>query len=404
MRARMKVRVERVPVRVPGFAFGIATAGLRASGRPDVAVVASERPAAVAAAFTRNRVRAAPVVVAREHAAGGRARAVVVNSGNANACTGAAGIATARAACAAAGLALGLPARHVLPCSTGKIGVPLPRARLLAGVDAACAALSPAGFWDAAAAITTTDAFVKGGLRHLDVGGRRITIAAMAKGAGMIAPDMATLLGFAFTDARIAPGPLRRALRTALSASFQTITVDGDTSTNDTVIVLANGAAGNPTLVAGSRAHDRFTAALAELFGDLARLVVLDGEGASRCVEIVVRGAPSGTGAARVARTIATSTLTRAALHGADPNWGRILCAAGYAGVPFDPSRARIWIAGVAVVRGGVSCGGERAAARAMRRREYRIVVDLGSGRATGRMLTTDLSPAYVRFNSAYST
>ncbi len=400
----MKIRVSRPPIRVPGFRFGSATAGLKASRRPDVAVVLSEVPATAAAAFTRNRVVAAPVVVARQHLTGGRARAVIVNSGNANACTGAQGLAVTRAACAVAARALDVPVPDILPCATGKIGVQVPRARLLAGIRAACARPSPAGFWRAAAAIMTTDAFPKAGVRRIDSGGRRITIAAMAKGAGMIAPDLATLLVFACTDARIGGAALRGALRAALAASFQSITVDGDTSTNDTVIVLANGVAGNAPIAAGSAAQRRFTAALTDLFGDLARLVVLDGEGATRCVEIAVRGAPGARAAARVARAIGESTLTRAALHGGDPNWGRILCAAGYAGVPFDPGRCRIWIGGVPVVRGGMGCGGERAAAQRMQRREYDIVVDLGNGRGAARLLTTDLSPAYVRFNSAYST
>ena len=400
----MKIRTPRLAIRVPGFRFGSATAGFKPSGRSDVAVVVSDVPATVAAAFTRNRVVAAPVVVARAHVGGGKARAVVVNSGNANACTGRPGIAVTRAACALAARTLGVPARQVLPCATGKIGVQIPRARLLAGVRAACAELSPAGFWQAAAAITTTDAFLKGGARRIDIGGRRITIAAMAKGAGMIAPDLATLLVFGFTDARIGGAALRSALGAALAGSFQSITVDGDTSTNDTVILLANGMAGNAAIAGGTAAHRRFTAALADLFAGLARLVVLDGEGATHCVEIVVRGASSERAAARVARTIATSTLTRAALHGGDPNWGRILCAAGYAGVPFDPGRCRISIGGVPVVRGGVGCGGERAAAQRMQSREYGIVVDLGGGRGSARVLAADLSPSYVRFNSAYST
>jgi glutamate N-acetyltransferase/amino-acid N-acetyltransferase len=400
----MKIRIRRPAICVPGFRFGSAAGGLKASGRADVAVVASEVAATAAAAFTRNRVVAAPVIVAREHARAGRARAVLVHSGNANACTGARGLAVTRAACALAGRALGAPAREILPCATGKIGVQVPRDRLLSAIGAACAQLSPGGFWRAAAAITTTDAFLKGGARRLDVTGRRITVAAMAKGAGMIAPDMATLLVLGCTDARIGGAALRGALRAALAESFQAITVDGDTSTNDTAIVLANGVAGNVPIASGSAAYGRFTAALTDLFSELARMVVLDGEGATHCVEIAVRGAPSEQAAARVARAVANSTLTRAALHGGDPNWGRILCAAGNAGVPFDPGRCRVWIDGVAVVRGGVGCGGEQAAAERMRRREYGIVVDLGNGCGAARLRTADLSPAYVRFNSAYST
>jgi glutamate N-acetyltransferase/amino-acid N-acetyltransferase len=307
-------------------------------------------------------------------------------------------------ACAEAGRALGIDPREVVPCATGKIGVPVPQARLVAGVRAACRALSPGAFWRAAEAITTTDAFPKAGVRHLDVGRGRVTIAAMAKGAGMIAPDMATLLVFVLTDARIEAGALRDAFRAALGATFNRITVDGDMSTNDTAVLLANGLAQNAPLRVGSRVHRRFTTALTELLGDLARLVILDGEGATRCVEVVVRGARNARDAARIARAITNSTLVRAAFHGGDPNWGRILCAAGAAGVPFDPGRCCLWIGRTAVVRGGVGCGGEAAAARTMRRRDFQVTLDLGLGRSAERLLTADLSPGYVRFNSAYST
>jgi len=400
----MRLHVRRVPICVPGFSFAGVASGMKPSGRRDVALLASEAPAAVAAAFTRNRVVAAPVTVAREHVRRGRARAILVNSGMANACTGPAGLDTVRAACAEAGRVLGADPRAILPCATGRIGVQVPRRRLLEGVRAACRALSPRSFWAAAEAITTTDAFLKAGVRRLDLGGRRVTVAAMAKGAGMINPDMATMLVFALTDARIGAGPLGAALRAALAASFNAITVDGDTSTNDSAIALANGVAGNESLQTGSYAHRRFTATLTGLLAEVARLVVLDGEGATRCIEIVVRGARSAGDAARVARAIGTSMLAKAAFHGGDPNWGRVLCAAGYAGVPFEPQRCRIWIGKVLVVRGGVGCGNESRAARVMRRREFQLTVDLGLGRGSARLLTSDLSPAYVRFNSAYST
>jgi glutamate N-acetyltransferase/amino-acid N-acetyltransferase len=400
----MKLKVQRAPIEVPGFLFAGVPSGIKPSRRPDAALIASSRPAVVAAAFTQNRVIAAPVVVAREHARGGRARAVLVSSGNANACTGARGMATVRAACAEAGRVLGFAAEEILPCATGKIGVQVPRARLLAGVRAAARSLSPGSFWRAAEAITTTDAFVKGGVRRLRLGGRPVTVAAMAKGAGMIAPDMATLLVFAVTDARIGVAALRKSLRVALATSFNAISVDGDTSTNDTIIALANGAARNAPVKAGSADHRRFGAVLAELLSELARLVVLDGEGATRCVEIVIRGARTERDAARIARSVGDSTLVRAAFHGGDPNWGRVLCAAGYAGVPMEPSRCRLWVDRVLLVRSGVACGGEAAAARVMRRREFQVTLDLGLGRGTARLLTADLSPAYLRFNSAYST
>jgi len=377
---------------------------MKPRGALDTALITSAVPASVAAAFTRNRVVAAPVVVAREHARDGRARAVIINSGIANACTGGAGLDTARATCAELARSLDIDPAEVLPCSTGKIGVALPRARLLSAVRRASLALAPGAFWRAARAITTTDAFVKADKREIVIDRRRVTVAAMAKGAGMIAPDMATLLVFAMTDARVSARALRPALRAALSGSFNAITVDGDTSTNDTTIVLANGRAGNSPLRAGSIAHKRFTDTLSDLLGDLARLVVLDGEGATRAVEVVVRGARSARDAKRVARSIAGSTLTKAAFHGGDPNWGRILCAAGYAGVPLEVRLCRLWIGGVELVRHGISSGAEARAARAMRGREFGVVLDLGQGSGAARVLTSDLSPRYVRFNSAYST
>jgi len=377
---------------------------MKPSGGRDVALLVSDVPAVVAAAFTRNRVVAAPVLVAREHVRSRKARAVLVNSGIANACTGARGVQVVRASCAEAARLLGVEPQAVLPCGTGKIGEQVPRTRFLSGIRQAWRDLSPRSFWAAAEAITTTDAFPKAGVRVLDVAGHRITLAVMAKGAGMIAPDMATLLVFVLTDLCIGAGPLRSALRAALAGSFNAITVDGDTSTNDTTIALANGAAGNSPPRIGSPAHRRFTAVLTELLAEVARLVVLDGEGATRCVEIVVRGARSECDAERVARTVGSSVLTKSAFHGCDPNWGRVLGAAGRAGVPLEPGRCRVWIGGVQVVRGGVGCGGERAAARAMRRRDFQVTLDLGLGHGSAQILTADLSPAYVRFNSAYTT
>jgi glutamate N-acetyltransferase/amino-acid N-acetyltransferase len=400
----MKIPARRIPIRVPGFSFAGVKAGIKPSGRRDIALIVSDVPAVAAAAFTRNKVVAAPVIVARDHARARRARAILVSSGNANACTGARGVATVRAACSEAARVLGLNAREILPCATGKIGVQVPRGRLVAGVRGACAALSPRGFWQAVEGISTTDAFLKGDSRQLDIGGQQVTVAAMAKGAGMISPDMATLLVFVCTDARISGGPLRQSLLTALQGSFNAITVDGDMSTNDTTIVLANGGAGNASLRGGSRDHRRFTHVLEEVLGGLGRLVVLDGEGATKCVEVLVRGGRTAPDARRVARAIGTSTLTRAAFHGGDPNWGRILCAAGYAGAALTPERCRVWIGSVPVARSGQGCGNERAAARVMRDREFRVTVDLGLGSGTARIWTSDLSPAYVRFNAEYST
>ena len=399
---RLRRRADRV--RVPGFRFAGVRAGFKARG-PDVALIVADAPATVAGMFTTNRVIAAPVAIARRRVRGGRARAVLVHAGNANACTGADGLRTAEAATGLAARLLGVPAMSVLPCATGRIGVPVPRARLLAGVGLAVRGLDRGGFAAAARAITTTDAFPKTAVRRLRLGGRPVTVAALAKGAGMVAPRMATLLVFVLTDARLGVAAARRALVEGVAGTLNAISVDGDMSTNDTVLLLAGGAAGNGTLVPGSRAHARFTRALAEVLGEIARLVVLDGEGSTRLIGVTVRGARTAAEAARVARAVATSTLCKAAFHGGDPNWGRFVCAAGTAGVGFDAARVDVTIGGIAVSRRGRPVAGALGrAARRMRRRAVEIVLDLRVGRGSARILTSDLSPQYLHFNAAYTT
>ena len=392
-------------IRVPGFRFAGVRAGFKASG-PDVALIVSDTDAVAAGVLTTNRAPAAPVQVARRRLRAGRARAVLVHAGNANAATSMLGIRTTEMATALAARLLGVPAASVLPCATGKIGVQVPRAPLARGVRRAVAALGPDGFPDAARAILTTDAFPKTAVRAFTLGGRPVTLAVMGKGAGMIAPRMATMLVFAVTDAALAGPYARGVLRTACERTLNAISVDGDTSTNDTVLLLANGAAGNRPVRAGSADARRFAGALANALEEIGRSIVLDGEGASRLVEIAVRGAASEDAARRVARAIATSTLCKCAFHGADPNWGRIVCAAGNAGVPVDERRMDVGIDGAWVLRRGVPQPPRALAAaqRRMRRREFRVDVDLHQGRARARMLTSDLSPAYVRFNSAYTT
>ncbi len=404
----MKLPVRETALHVPGFRFAGVACGIKPNRRLDLALIHSVQPATVAAVFTRNRVKAAPVVIAARNARRGRGQAVLINSGNANACTGADGRRVAEAACRQAAVALGITPADVLPCSTGKIGVPLPQISMVRGIAAAVRGLAPDGLWRAARAMMTTDAFPKVARRRLRLGGRPVTIAGLAKGAGMISPDMATLLVCVLTDARIGAPALRGLLRAAVATSFNAITVDGDTSTNDTALVLANGAAGNAPLGEDSPDGRRFGSALAAVMGELADMVVADGEGATRCARVSVQGARSAAAARRVARAVAESQLVKTALYGGDPNWGRIVCAAGYSGVRFDPERVTVWIGGVPVLRHGEPARAEliRRAAAAMRNSVVAIDVDLGArahhGRAT--ITTSDLSPGYVRFNSAYST
>ena len=400
----MKLRRRPHGVRVPGFRFAGVRCGLKSRG-PDVALIAADGPAVVAGVFTRNRAPAAPVVAARARVARGRAGAVLVHAGNANACTGAAGRRTVERSTALAGRLLGLSADAVIPCATGRIGVPVPDEVLLAGVRAAAAALRPDRLPAAAVAITTTDAFPKTAVRRLHLGGRPVTVAALGKGGGMIMPDMATLLVFVVTDARLTPGVARRMLGEATAGTLNAITVDGDTSTNDTVLLLASGVAGNATPAVGSAAYRRLAGAVTAVLDEIARLVVLDGEGSTRVVDIVVRGARSDADAERVARAIGNSMLCKAAFHGADPNWGRFVAAAGYAGARLDPERVDVTIDGVAVARRGRALAGALGrAARRMRRAEFAIGLDLHLGRGRYRLRAADLSLAYVRFNAEYTT
>jgi glutamate N-acetyltransferase/amino-acid N-acetyltransferase len=326
---------------------------------------------------------------------------------------------TAVSGCRAAAKALGVSAYDVIPCSTGKIGVLLAEAALVRGARHAADALAADGLWRAARAMMTTDAFPKVAVRHVRLGRRDVTVAGLAKGAGMIAPDLATLLVCIVTDARVAAPALRGFLRATVATSFNAITVDGDTSTNDTVVALANGAAETAALTPGTADGRRFAAALGEVVTELSDMVVADGEGATKRVHVAVTGARSDADARRLARAIAESQLVKTAFFGADPNWGRIVCAAGYAGVPLRPERTSVRIgpvsrrtvpakaASVVVLRSGTPANERtiRRAAVIMRRPAFAVTVDAGTaGDGHATIVTSDLSPAYVEFNGAYST
>jgi len=386
-----------------GFRAAGVHAGIRKT-RADLALLVSERPASAAAVFTMNRVQAAPVLVSRENlrASGGRARAIVVNSGNANACTGEAGRLAARATVDEAARLLGVPREQVLVASTGVIGVPLPLTRLLTALPEAVSALSVAGGAAAAEAILTTDTCTKLAARTVRVPAGRYTVGGMAKGSGMIHPNLATTLAFVTTDARVPPGLLRRSLRRAVDASFNRISVDGDTSTNDMVAALAGGASGVAVRAGDSGA---FEEALTGVLVDLARQVARDGEGATKLITVEVDGAASEAAALQVARTVAGSPLVKTAVHGADANWGRVVAAAGRAGVPLDPDRMRVAFDDVEVLGPGyASSFSEEAARRALSAREVTIRVHLGQGRGRATAWTCDLTPGYVRINASYRT
>lgn len=388
-------------------AQGFRAAGLHCgikSSRPDLALVVSDTLASAAAVFTTNVVKAAPVLVSMEAIQSGAAQAVVINSGNANACTGAQGIADAREMAALTAQALGIAPEFVLVASTGVIGVPLPMAPLRAGIPQLAARLSRDGA-SAADAILTTDAFAKTAAVRVSVKGTPVTIGGMAKGAGMIHPRMATTLCVITTDAAVPAALLRRTLRQAADETFNCISVDGDTSTNDTIFLLANGRAGHAPLAEGDPDLATFTAALTEVAGELARMVVRDGEGATKLITVTIRGARAVTDAKRAMEAVMTSPLVKTALYGGEPNWGRILAAAGRSGARFHPDRAAISIGGVAVVSGGVGIPGAMpAAAEAMKAPAYAIVVDLGAGDAAATGWTCDLNEAYVKINAGYMT
>ena len=402
----MKLEVQRKPITVPGFRFAGVACGIKESGRPDVAAIVSDTPATAVAAFTTNRVKAAPVQLGLERLRGGRVQAVVVNSGNANAYTGADGVKAAREMTRLLAAELGIDERLVVPSSTGRIGVQLPMAKVRRGVREAAARLSADGFHAALDGIMTTDAFPKFGVRRLRLDGRQVTAAVLAKGAGMIAPNMATLLVYLLTDAHVSRPALRRALLDGLPRSFNAIVVDGDMSTNDTVLLLANGAAGNRLLTPRSRQFGAFAAIVAELMRSVARMVVTDGEGATRVVDVVVRGARTPADAARVADAIARSPLCKTAFFGGDPYAGRIVCAAGYSGARFDPERLDIYLDAVQIVRRGVEVvrAVERRASKVAAKPAFTLTIDLHAGRAGAERMVSDLTVDYVRFNSDYRT
>jgi glutamate N-acetyltransferase/amino-acid N-acetyltransferase len=385
-----------------GFRAAAVAAGIKPD-RLDLALVSADVGCSAAGVFTRNRATAAPVVVSREHLASGRARAIVVNSGCANAATGALGLRDAREMASATAAALGVRTEEVLVASTGVIGLPLPMEKVRAGITAAAGQLSREGGEPASRAILTTDTRPKTVAVPLMIGGRGATVGGMAKGAGMIAPDMATLLAFFTTDAALAPSLLRRALLEAVGESLNRITVDGDTSTNDSALILASGASGAPPIEAEGDDYRCFGRALTAAARALAEAIVRDGEGVTRIAEVRVEGAASAADADRVARTVAQSPLVKTALHGGDPNWGRILAAAGRSGVEVDVSRVDIFLGGVQVAEGGAARGyDERLAAAAMREDPVRVRLHLHAGAASGWIWTSDLSRGYVDINAHY--
>lgn len=370
----------------------------------DLALLVSDQEGPVAGVFTTNQVVAAPVILDRLHLKKGVGRAFLVNSGNANACTGPEGMRAAKEMAQLAATALHCAPHTIFVGSTGVIGQPLPIACIRKGLPTLAARITRRGGREAAEAIMTTDLKPKQVAVRAQLGRRMVTVGGMAKGSGMIHPNMATMLAYLTTDAAISQRALQLALSQAVDQSFNCITVDGDTSTNDTVLCLANGLAGNQTLKPGSSDFQRFCAMIETVCRTLALKICWDGEGVTKVVRVEVRRAKSTRSAKHIAQTIATSNLVKTALFGGDANWGRVMAALGRAGVPIDPARVSLQFGDVPMVRNGLGLGriAERRLSKVFQKKEFTILVDLAQGKAGAHMWTTDLSYEYVRINASY--
>lgn len=397
-----------------GFRFGAVRAGIKPSGKPDFACISAAESTTAAAVFTSNRMVAAPVLVGRDHLrrSGGRARFVAVNAGNANCATGEQGIEACLTVCKAAAKEFSCSIEEVIPSSTGIIGVPLPAEKLVAVLPAIAAQLgdSSAHVQQFAEAILTTDTRAKIASLQVDICGKQVRLFGVAKGAGMIAPQLiphATMLVYIFTDAKIEAADLQNFLNDAIEPTFNCISIDGDTSTNDTVLLLASGISGaTVSRAAREESSKAFSRALLKICGSLARQVVEDGEGAGHVIELAIEGASSAEDAKRIARSIANSPLVKTAFAGCDPNWGRILAAAGYSGAPIYPGRTSIWIGHLPVCRNGRAAQDfdKYKVHEAMLQRTVHVRIGLDMGHAAYEFLTCDLTAEYIRINAEYST
>ena len=398
-----------------GFRFGAAKTGLKQSGRTDFALIVADEPASAAAEFTGNRIKAAPLLIDAEHlrSTGGKVRVVAINAGNANCAAGQAGIDAARATCKAAAETFGCKPEEVFPSSTGVIGVPLPAEKLIAALPGLAKSIGSESdhFQQVAEAILTTDtvektAFLPFHMEDDDANVADVHIAALCKGSGMIHPQLvphATMLVYIMTDAKIEPALLNRYLREAIEVSFNRISVDGDTSTNDTVLMLASGASG---VDFGGQFYLPFAEGLKHVCRSLAKQIVADGEGVSHVVELRIEGAASGADALRVAKAIAHSALVKTAWAGCDPNWGRLMAAIGYSGAAIDPEAIDISFGGLPICRnGGRAQGYDEGAAHAyIQQEEFCISIHLHQGNGSCKFWTTDLTHEYIRINADYTT
>jgi len=389
---------------IPGFKASAVAAGIKKDNSLDLAMIVSDNVATAAAVFTTNKVKAAPVILSMEHIRDSRVRAVIVNSGNANACTGKEGMDKARMTAKLVAEDLGIAPEEVIVASTGVIGANLDMDLFKKAMPDLAKGLAPDGIQSAARAIMTTDSFEKISRFEGEAGGKPYQILGIAKGAGMIMPDMATMLCFIVSDIRIDAAELQKALSSATETSFNRITVDGDTSTNDMVLVMANGVAGNDALDADDR--EGFLKGLNHVMTELATMIIRDGEGATKVVYVKVKGAATGADALIAARTIANSSLVKTAFYGQDPNWGRIIAALGRSDISMKEEEVSIWIDDVKIVENGLGLGTdhEERAAEQMKKKEFTLTVDLRQGDHEDRITTCDLTHEYVSINADYRT
>ena len=387
-----------------GFLFSTAEAAIKYSNRKDIALIYSDKEANIAGAFTTNRVQAAPVRLDMKRIKSGKGQAIVVNSGNANACTGKKGMQDAAETAERVAYGLNIKPSLVYVCSTGVIGLPMPMERVRPKISELTDNLGRSNIQDVAAAIMTTDTFPKIVHKKVKIGNKTGTIAGICKGAGMIWPNMATMLCFLITDIAVEQKTLDKTLKDTVKKSFNRISVDGDRSTNDTVLIMANGMLGNPLITEKSESYNVFKNALHEVTFDLSRLIVKDGEGATKFVEIEVKGARTEADAERAAFAVANSNLVKTAIYGNDPNWGRIMAALGYSGIMVKEGKIDIYFGKVKVVNKGIGTGKDEKAAEILKGKKLKITINLNLGRSSVKILTCDLTEEYIRENKAYRT
>jgi glutamate N-acetyltransferase/amino-acid N-acetyltransferase len=390
--------------KVPGFLFSGVSAGIKKDGKRDLGLIYSEVPAQVAGLFTTNAVKAAPVQLGMKRIKRGLCHAVIINSGNANACTGSEGFRNAKKVASLVAKGLGIRESFVLASSTGVIGVPLPMGQMEEGIPRLIEALSADGWMKTVEAMMTTDTFPKVEMVTCRIKGKSVKICGMVKGAGMIRPNLATMLSFIVTDANIKAALLQQILDEVAEFSYNRITIDGETSTNDTVLLLANGRSGHPPISRMDRDGALFQLRLLEVCQNLAKSVVRDGEGATKFVEIRVKGARNQEDAKRAAYAIADSPLVKTAFFGMDANWGRILCAIGHSGIRIDPNRIDVFFDRMPIVKNGMGVGGqlEEKAAEVIKNKSFKVTVHLHQGKSQISVFTTDLSIDYVKINASY--